>query len=215
MNAVDEFVVYDNLKYTKKGWINRNRILVNGKASYITLPLRNDSDYLDIRDRYLAKIWLTERISMLRRITGSYKKAPYFDSGYPIIEECILFEELNLFRFILNSLHLIKNFLGIQTPVIVSSSIKIDHQQKAENKVISICKARNSDYYMNPVGGIQLYFKDQFMEQDINLNFLKTNDFSYQQFNHDFVPLLSIIDVIMFNSKEDIREWLSSFYTVI
>ena len=51
MNAADEFVVYDNIKYTKKGWINRNRILVNGSDAYINFPLKKDSDYLDVKDR--------------------------------------------------------------------------------------------------------------------------------------------------------------------
>lgn len=49
MAAVDAFVVYDNIKYTKKGWINRNRIQVRGTESLISLPLKKDSDFLDIR----------------------------------------------------------------------------------------------------------------------------------------------------------------------
>src|SRR4030042_5533275 len=79
MNAVDEFVIYDNIEFSKKGWINRNRILVNGKDSYITIPLKKDSDYLDVRDRYLAETWSSEKIKMLKRIIGSYRKAPRFD----------------------------------------------------------------------------------------------------------------------------------------
>src|SRR5689334_1147970 len=87
MNAVDEFVVYDNIEYTKKGWINRNRILEDGTDSYITIPLKKDSDYLDVRDRRLAESWPTEKRKMLNRIIQSYRKAPYFNSVYPMIEK--------------------------------------------------------------------------------------------------------------------------------
>lgn len=215
MDAVDEFVIYDNIEFTKKGWINRNRILVDRKDSYITIPLKKDSDYLDVRDRRLAEIWLSERNMMLNRITGAYKKAPYFNCAYPIVEKCILFEEYNLFNFILNSLSLIKEYLEIQTPFLISSSILIDHELKAENKVVAICKARKADSYLNPIGGVQLYDSDRFKEQGIDLHFLKTNDFSYKQFNNDFVPFLSIMDVMMFNSKEEIKEYLNSCYTLM
>ena len=74
MNAVDEFVIYDNIEFTKKGWINRNRILVNGRDSFITVPLKKDSDYLDVRDRYLADSWPSERVTILYRIKQSYRR---------------------------------------------------------------------------------------------------------------------------------------------
>lgn len=215
MNAVDEFVLYDNIEFTKKGWINRNRILVNGKDSYITLPLKKDSDYLDISERYLAEIWIPERKKMLNKIIAAYRKAPYYSFVYPIIEKCILFVEKNLFSFILNSLCIIKDYLEIKTPFSISSSIPIDHDLKSEEKVISICKARKADLYLNPIGGITLYNRDKFKREKVDLHFIKTNDFTYEQFNNDFIPFLSIIDVMMFNSKEKINEYLKSYYTVI
>jgi hypothetical protein len=214
INAVDEFVVYDNIKFTKKGWINRNRILVNGKDSYISLPLKKDSDHLDVRDRYLADSWSFEKDKMLNRIIESYRKAPYFDSVYPIIEKSILFEEHNLFGFILNSLNLVSEYLGIQTPLLVSSTIPVDHGLKAEKKVVAICKARKADMYLNPIGGVQLYSKVDFRNEGLDLCFLKTTSFIYKQSDNEFVPFLSIIDVMMFNSKEEIMEYLTSFYTM-
>jgi hypothetical protein len=214
INAVDEFVVYDNIKFTKKGWINRNRILVNGKDSYISLPLKKDSDHLDVRDRYLADSWSFEKDKMLNRIIESYRKAPYFDSVYPIIEKSILFEEHNLFGFILNSLNLVREYLGIQTPLLVSSTIPVDHGLKAEKKVVAICKARKADMYLNPIGGVQLYSKVDFRNEGLDLCFLKTTNFIYKQSDNEFVPFLSIIDVMMFNVKEEIMEYLTSFYTM-
>jgi hypothetical protein len=211
MNAVNEFVVYDNIKFTKKGWINRNRILVNGKDSYITIPLKKDSDFLDVRDRFLADAWFLQRNKILNRIAGSYRKSPWFDFVYPLIEKCILFEESNLFKFILNSLTLVKEHLGIKTPLLISSAIPIDHELKAEKKVAEICKARKANVYLNPIGGIQLYKKDNFKDEGIELYFLRSNDIRYKQFNNDFIPFLSIIDVMMFNSKEKIIQMLGSY----
>jgi hypothetical protein len=211
MNAVDTFVIYDNIEYTKKGWINRNRILVNGIDSYITLPLKKDSDFLTIKERYLADDWVTERRKLLNRIVESYRKAPFFNNVFPIIEQCILFADKQLFNFIQNSLELIRTYLGITTPLIVSSTLEVDSSLKSTQKVIAICKNLNANNYINPIGGLELYSKDDFGNEGIELNFLRTTPQSYSQFKNTFVPNLSIIDVLMFNSKSDIDEFIHSF----
>ena len=211
MNAVDEFVVYDNIEFTKKGWINRNRILVNGKDSFITLPLKKDSDYLDVRDRYLADSWLSERVKMLNRIKESYRKAPQFDSVYPVIEKCILYDESNLFKYILNSLKIVKAYIEIDTPLVISSTITIDDTLKSDKKVIAICKARDADTYVNAIGGMELYSKETFQEKSIELKFIKSKPFEYPQFGDAFVPWLSIIDAMMFNPKNRIVQILEEY----
>jgi hypothetical protein len=214
MNAVDEFVIYDNIEFSKKGWINRNRILVNGTDSFITIPLKKDSDYLDVRDRYVSDIWSREKKRVLNRIIEAYRKAPHFECVYPVVEQTIICEECNLFKFVLNSLDIVKKYLEIRTPFLVSSTIPIDHALRAENKVISICKARKANTYLNPIGGMQLYQKDDFKKEGIDLRFLKTKDMSYKQFNNEFVPSLSIVDVMMFNSREETKEYINSSYTL-
>jgi hypothetical protein len=210
INAVNEFIIYDNIQFSKKGWINRNRILVNGTDAYITLPLKKDSDYLDVKDRYLSDDWHIERKKLLNRITESYRKAPYFTTIYPIIEEIINCEDKNLFEFIFNSLKLVKQYLEITTPFIISSSIQIDHQLKSDKKVIALCKAQNANTYINPVGGMDLYNKKAFKNEGINLHFLKASNITYPQYTNDYVPFLSIIDVMMFNSKETIIDYLKT-----
>ena len=104
MKSVDTFIIYDNIKYTKRGWINKNRILVNGSDKLFSIPVKKDSDYLKIGERELANNSLSERKKILRQITNSYAKAPYFASTYPIIEKCFLCEESNLFHYILYSI---------------------------------------------------------------------------------------------------------------
>jgi len=215
LNAVDEFIIYDNIQFTKKGWINRNRILVNGKDEYITLPLKKDSDYLDIGERCLSNEWNIEKKKMLNRITESYRKAPYFETIYQIIEKIVTFEDLQLFNFIVNSLNQIKNYLEITTPLLVSSSLPIHHQLKSTQKVIALCKNRNAKIYINPIGGTELYNKSDFENEGLELKFLKANNIVYPQFKNEFVPYLSIIDVMMFISKDEIKSHLNKSYTYL
>lgn len=215
MNRADEFIIYNNIQFSKKGWINRNRILLNGKDTYITFPLKKDSDYLDIKDRYLADSWTSDRKKMLNKITEAYNKAPYFSTAYPVIEKLILFEESNLFRFIFNSLSLLKDFLSIKKPLIISSTIAIDHTLKSEDKIIELCKAREATEYINPIGGLDLYKKEKFKANGIDLHFMKTENIIYPQYGNNFVPFLSIIDVMMFNSKDKIQQYLNHSYELL
>lgn len=214
INAVDKFVIYDNIQYTKKGWINRNRILVNGKDGYITLPLKKDSDFLNISQRRLADSFVEDKKKLLRKIYQSYQKAPFFQDIYPIIEKIFTYDSNNLFEFIYHSINIICDYLNIKTPFVVSSSIPIDHTLKAENKVLAICKSLGAIDYINPIGGVDLYDKLFFSSASVKLSFLKTDDINYLQFNQDFIPYLSIIDVLMFNDLETISKMLK-FYKLI
>ena len=84
-----------------------------------------------------------------------------------------------------------------------------------QDRTIAICKRMNADYYINAIGGQELYDKKDFFEEGITLNFLKTGDIEYMQFNNGFVPpYLSIIDILMFNSKEEIKKMLTQFTLV-
>lgn len=211
IKAVDEFIIYDNIEFTKKGWINRNRILVSGRDAFVTLPLKRDSDYLDVRERFLAASWLHERSAILNRVTEAYRKAPNFKVVYSLIEDCVFFDEDNLFLFILNSLNRVNEFLHIRTPIIISSTVSINHELKAEEKVVALCKARGGTEYINPIGGVRLYQKNDFCLQGIDLHFIKSAEIIYKQLEHDFIPWLSIIDVMMFNPEEKLQQYLTSY----
>jgi hypothetical protein len=211
INAVDEFIIYDNIKYTKKGWINRNRILSNGKDSLITLPIKKDSDFLDVVDRELPENWERERTNIINQIVNSYRKSPHFDTAFDIIEKSMLCSKTNLFEFIHYGLLQINDYIGIKTKIIKSSDVPIDHSLKSKDKVIEICKNRNASVYINPIGGTGLYQKEEFKNSNIDLYFIKSNPILYSQFSDNFIPWLSIIDIIMFNSKDEIQNHLKDF----
>ena len=209
MGAVDEFIVYDNIQYIKEGWVNR--ILVNGEWDYVTIPLKRDSPYLNIRDRLLARSWADERITLLNRITAAYGKAPYFEAVLPSVKEILFYEEDNLFEFLLHSLYIIKEYLEIHTPFVISSMVDINHWLKSDKKVLAICTARGADTYYNPIGGVNLYDKREFQAAGIDLHFLRARSFHYKQFDNAFVPSLSILDVMMFNPAKRIKTYLEYY----
>lgn len=213
INAADLFIVYDNIKYTKKGWINRNRILRNGKDVVFSLPLKKDSDLLDIRDREISPAFRKDKL--LNQIREAYRRSPYFEQTVSLVERVVLEKETNLFKFVLNSVREICACLAIRTEIVASSSVQIDHSLSGKTKVIALCKRVGADVYINAIGGQDLYSKEEFGEHGISLKFLKTKSFEYKQFGGEFVPWLSIIDVMMFNSPNAIRKCLESEYELI
>lgn len=209
LNAVDKYVIYDNAKYTKKGWINRNRILQNNKDTLISISVEKDSDYLDIKDRSVADSF--DKKKLTNQIRESYRKAPYFEQVMPIVEDIINYEEKNLFLYIYNSIKEICKYLNIHTEIIISSTIDVYQTLTGQDRVIAICKTLGAEDYYNAIGGQELYQPKDFEKEGINLRFLSSNLVAYKQFNDDFIPWLSIIDVIMFNSLAEIRDMLNEY----
>lgn len=210
ISAVDLFVIYDNIKYTKKGWINRNRFLVDGQEGFFSIPLKKGSDFLDVRDREVSDAF--DRTKLLNQLAGAYAKAPHFKRAFADIRDIVSCSETNLFKFILNSVARVCACLQIRTPIVISSQIAIDHANlKGQDKVIALCKALHGTAYVNPIRGAELYDKVDFERHGLELSFLETGDVRYPQFGHDFVPSLSIVDVMMFNSTERIRSFLERY----
>ncbi|MDR1707143.1 MAG: WbqC family protein [Prevotella sp.] len=209
LNAVDKYVIYDNIQFTKKGWINRNRILQNGKDALITIPVEKDSDYLNICQRSVSSGF--DKKKLLNQIKESYRKAPYFDEVMPLTEEIVNYDDNNLFDYIYHSIVKICGYLRIDTEFIVSSTIDIDHSLKGQAKVIAICKALGATEYYNAIGGQELYSITDFEKENIKLNFVSSNPVEYKQFTNEFVPWLSILDVMMFNSTEEIKKMLNEY----
>jgi hypothetical protein len=211
--SVDKFVIYDNIKYTKKGWINRNRMLQNGTDKIFSVALAKASDRLDIVERELSSDF--NRQKLLSQFRGCYLKAPYFEDVWPLIERIVSFQDDNLFRYIQNSIVLICGYLDIDTEIIVSSSVEADHDLLSQDRVLSICGALNAKTYVNPRGGVELYSADEFASKDCDLKFINTNTIEYMQFGDSFVPWLSILDLLMFNSEDQIKEFIQNQYELL
>jgi len=210
INAVDKFVIYDDVNFIKGGWINRNKILVNGQARYINLQMYKASPNKLINEIEVLGNKVYNK-KLLKTIESSYRKAPYYSEVYPIIESIIKQDENNLAKYLINSIREVCKYLGISTQILVSSEIEKNNNLRGQDKVIEICKVLRADQYINAIGGIELYSRKDFESNGILLNFLRTKSIRYKQFNDNFLPNLSIIDVIMFNSVQETKRLMEEY----
>ncbi len=207
---VDKYIVYDDVTYIKGGWINRNNFLINGQKKLLTMQLEKASSYVLIKDIVIKD----DFSKFLKTIEMGYKKAPFFEDVFNLLKEICQFQDKKLGTFLFNSHKKICEYLEINTELILSSLFEKNSEQKGKDKVISICKQFRADEYINAIGGQSLYDKKEFAENGIKLNFLQANLKVYKQFKNEFVAGLSIIDIMMFNSKKNIKEMLNDFELV-
>ena len=207
---VDKYVVYDDVTYIKGGWINRNNFLINGQKNLLTMRLEKANSYTLIKDITIKD----DFVKFLKTIEMGYKKAPFFEDIFRLLKDICQCPDKKLGQFLFNSHIKICEYLGIDTELILSSSFDKHTELKGKDKVISICKQLGADEYINAIGGQELYDKKEFAENGIRLNFLQANLREYRQLKNEFVAGLSIIDIMMFNSKEEIKEMLNDFNLV-
>lgn len=209
VNAVDVFVIGDDYHYINRGWVNRNRILQEGQAKYFNIEVDHASQNKQINELLLSDVFDPEKkLSQLRTL---YHSAPYFQQGYELMRKIFACDERNLAYFLEHSMQCVCDYLGIQTKFLRSSGIPHNAEYKKEYRIFEQCKYIGADVYINAIGGQKFYFYEQFHDQGIQLGFIKTGDIQYMQFGSEFVPNLSIIDVIMFNSKEEMQQLLQNY----
>ena len=213
INAVDKFVIYDDVNFINKGWINRNRILNNGKDSLFSIPLKEASQNKLINE--IEVNWDSAwKSKFLKTLEQCYKKAPFYQEILTIIEETLQVDNEPISKVIENNLRLICHYLDIKTEIVSSSAIYQNSHLKAQERILDICLQEKATQYINPIGGLELYDKDFFEVKNIKMNFIQSNPIEYKQYKNEFVPWLSMIDVLMFNSKEQIKEFLNSYELV-
>lgn len=210
IGAVDTFVIYDDVNYIKGGWINRNRILLNAKASLFSLQLVHKSPNKLINEIKIVPEG-NNRNKILAMISSAYKRAPMYDNIFPLIKEILMNNESNLSEYLFYSLLKVTNYLGLSTKLIKSSCISKTAIPKAESKVLDICLRLNASTYINAIRGMTLYSKENFLTNKIKLEFIKMKDIKYKQYRDNFIPNLSIIDLMMFNSKSEISKMLKKY----
>lgn len=213
IHCVDEFILYDDVQYMKGGWINRNRILQDGKSVFITIPVEKGNLQNSISEKRISIISRDRTVrKMLAHIESCYRAAPYFDTVFPIVKGALQNESSSLITFLENAIKVTVLYLGISTPIILSSSlVKNDEGLSGQARVLQICATQNATSYINTIGGMEIYVGSIFSEKGIQLRFLKPNLEKYKQYSSEFIPNLSIIDVMMFNSVNRITEMLEVF----
>jgi hypothetical protein len=210
INAVDKFIIYDDVNYIKQGWINRNIILLNKNKHVFLAPVKSASSYRKISETKVDYKFDWAKKTLLT-FEQAYKKAPYYHRVIPIIESVLLSKKETISELAFDSLSKVSSYLCLNTEFIKTSIIYNNQELNGKDRVIDICLIENAQQYINPFGGQDLYRKEDFNEKGLNLNFIKPNSINYKQYNDEFIPWLSIIDVLMFNTPETIQKMLNNY----
>ncbi len=210
IEAVDRFVIFDDAQYTVRGWINRNNLLFSGGAHPFVLPVRKAGGRRLIGEMELAD-YPQARRKLLELFRHAYAKAPFYGNVRPLLEDILCPGMERLEPLLTRSLKMICDYLGIKTTVCLSSETAVDSPAEGKEKIIPLCERHGASEYINARGGMALYGPSPFAERGIALKFLVMADVRYSQFQEPFVPNLSIIDVLMFNSVDDCRRLLGHY----
>ena len=210
MAAVDTYVVYDDVNYIKGGWVARNNILLNGQKHMFTITLNGASP-----NKLVNEITIKDDFKKFSRlIESAYRKAPYYAEVSALLEKIYSYEDKSLGAFMVNSFQVVLEYLEIDTKLILSSMIEKDNSLRGKEKVKHICQLLGADTYYNAIGGQELYDKNDFKAGGIDLYFVQTNLTPYAQLGNEFVPGLSMIDVLMFNSPTEVKQLLTNYKLV-
>jgi hypothetical protein len=208
IHTCDIFVIHDDVQYIRQGWINRNRIIVHGREYAFVFSVKHDDHSKNVNDRFYAETFDAESGRLLKNIDQSYSKAPYYAEVRSLLMDIFSSSERNVSRFNALALRRTCHYLGINSEFLLSSELEFDKSLKAELRVLAINNRLGSTHYINPIGGVELYSKTRFQESGIQLSFLKPKLISYEQRRAEFLPGLSIIDVMMNCSRDNIRVML-------
>lgn len=211
--ASETFVLCDNFQYTRKGWINRNRFLLNGEPELFSIPLQSEHRNAEIRHRFISEDF--NPTSLIRRLEAAYRKSPFFSLTTPLLHKILFYPNLNLFSFLEHSVRSVCAHLGLNPVFKKTSDLPISSELQFEKRLIAMCRAIPCSRYINSIGGTALYSKESFRDHGINLQFLASHPLTYRQFANPFVPSLSILDVLMFNPVESVRHYMLNGYDLL
>lgn len=213
LHAVDRFVLLDDVTFIKQGWINRNRILGPHGPLRITLPVEAASS-----NRRICELQLVAgtrwKETLLRTIEQSYRRAPGFDTSWPVVEQILRYPERRLNDWLRHALARLAGALAIDTPIVSAADVHPAGDGRGLDRVLEICRREGATDYLNAEGGRTLYPADAFAARGITLQFLEHQPRAYPQHGSAFVERLSIIDVLMFNSATAIATMLDDYQLV-
>lgn len=214
MKAVDQFIFYDDVDFIKRGWINRNEILINGEGRYFTVPCIKSSQNRKINEIEFDSGHPDYR-KLLKTLRLAYANAPYYDQVFPLVESVMNAQTTKIAELAMESIRQTAEYLELDVSLLISSeNFPETNSLQGEERIIALCKESNAAHYINLPDGETYYKKENFTEEGINLHFISPEIVPYEQFNDDFIPRLSIIDVMMFNSVEEIQRQLEQYQLV-
>jgi hypothetical protein len=212
--AVDKFVFYDDVNYIKNGWINRNRLLISGGVQYFTIPLAGASPNQRIYEVKIQNVgpW---REKMKRSIEQSYAKAPFVKEIMRLLEDVLNIQSDFLSDYAKASVKTVTEYVGIKTSFVDSSRIYPNQELTGVDRVLDIVTQEQASFYYNLPGGASLYDHKAFKARNVELCFIEPYLFSYAQRSKEFIPGLSMLDVLMFNDRHTTQNMLQASQRVL
>lgn len=211
MHAVDVFVFYDDVQYIDHGWVNRNRVRIQGNSAWLTLPVRRASMAASINERH----YVTEEAELRRiqrTLAANYGRAAFFHEVMPLLMELMHFPDNNVASFNANLLTRLALKLGIECRFRVSSQLELPDGLKGQERVVALCRAIGADRYLNPIGGVHLYRAEDFAAAGIELSFLQTRVPACEL--SDGATHLSVIDGLMRGGFSAVSSQLPDYHLV-
>lgn len=215
IHAVDRWVILDNVQHIRRGWVSRNRIL--GQAddwTYLVIPVRKHSLTTQIRD-VLIRDLPAARQRILAQLAPYKRQAPRFSETFEFVQRCLSFEATTLAQ--LNT-HILKeccDLLGLKFDYCFASELEANSRSpvpaERKERLFWLGDQVGANVHVYPPGARELYDKADFRAHGIDLRFLSHPKVEYEQGGRSFVPDLSVIDVLMWNTLEETRVLLTQY----
>lgn len=210
--AVDRFVIYDDVGFIKQGWINRNRILLRGEPHLFSVPLEGASSNRTIRDVPVSvREFPRWREKFLKTFDLAYTRAPRFQAVRELLVSVLEGDPGSAADLARRSILAVCQSLGLTTTIVPTSTVYENGHLRAQDRVLDICAREGASLYINAQGGRELYDHPSFSSRSLELRFIRSHLPAYPQFDHPFVPGLSILDILAFNEPAAASRMLSEF----
>jgi hypothetical protein len=203
INKADIFVILDHVQYTKGSWINRNKIKMANNEILLTIPVIKTALNTPINAIKIdfSKKWIRKHLDTIKY---SYKKAPYFDEIYLILENSYMEKQEYLALFNQKLIEIFCEYLEIHTKIIKSSELNVSGNKS--QLLLNICKELKADTYIIGMGGNNNYIDfELFKKNNIKIQPQQFHHPTYPQLGKDFIPNLSIIDLLFNKGKDSIE----------
>ena len=197
----DLFLIGDDFAFRKHGWINRNRILIDGEIRYLRLEVAHMTCHHTIGETRVASFSVEDK---LKTLAMAYHKAPFFRDGFELCQRIFSCQSEMLLPWLTLSIREVCDYLGIMTPLRTTSSFPGNAALQRDERIFDLCRRSGADTFVNAIGGQALYDKEFFARNGVNLRFIQT----------ETTETLSVIHSIMHHSREELHDMLTQFHYV-
>ena len=200
ISQADIFVVFDDVNYIKKGFIDRNFIVRDNREVSLKLQIQKASQNKKINQLLIGR----NKAELAETVRHVYRKAPQFKSAYPFVEELILCEEENLALYLENTIRAICKLLQITAQIYRSSNFQLSSLGK--EKIIPLLIETGAETYINPIGGRAIYKESDFLKSGKSLQFFKPDLESDKLITAHSHVHASILHFILHHSPDELSK---------